>query len=186
MAAMDDRLPSTLLLSGRSAEAVWSRTGVGRWGLPDLQHPIDLTPGCALGELRLRLGFLHFAPATVAAVHAPVIHPWNASSELQPWSVGGPYDKPIARRIAEEAGVPRHLFGQQKKGGPDPAQDPASIRSGRFFSWYRRAMRRRRRRAIILRLLGNRLHPHWRAGAEEIEAGAERMIARYREAMRSG
>jgi hypothetical protein len=184
MAAMENQLPGTLLLSGRSAETVWSRTGVGRWGLPDLQHPIDITAGCALGELRLRLGFLHFAPATVAAIHAPVIHPWNASPELAPWSIGGRYDKPIARRIAEEAGVPRHLFGQQKKGGPDPAQDPISIRNGRPWRWYRRTMRRPRRRAALLRLLGNRLHPHWRSGAAEIEAGAARMIDHYREALR--
>jgi hypothetical protein len=183
MVAMEGLLPGTLLLSGRSAETVWSRGGVGRWGLPDLHHPIDATPGCALGELRLRLGFLHFAPATIAAIHAPVIHPWNASPELEPWSIGGRYDKPIARRIAEEAGVPRHLFGQEKKGGPDPAHDPAAVRPGRFFSWYRRAMRRPRRRAVILRLVGNRLHPHWRAGAAEVEAGAERMIERYRRAV---
>jgi len=186
MVAMEDQLPGTLLLSGRSAETVWSRGGVGRWGLADLQHPIDMTPGCALGELRMRLGFLHFAPATVAAIHAPVIHPWNDSPELEPWSIGGRYDKPIARRIAEEAGVPRHLFGQQKRGGPDPAQDPASIRKGRFNSWYRRTMRRPRRRALLLRVLGNRLHPHWRSGCEEIETGAQKMIERYREAVRGG
>jgi len=185
MVAMESQLPGTLLLSGRSAETVWSREGSGRWGLPDLQHAIDVTAGCALVELRLRLGFLHFAPATVAAIHAPVIHPWNATQELQPWSIGGSYDKPIARRIAEEAGVPRQLFGQHKRGGPDPAHDPASIRNGRFYSWYRRAMLRPRRRAVLLRLFGNRLHPHRRAGAEAIEAGAERMIERYREAMRS-
>jgi len=184
MVAMQDQLPGTLLLSGRSAESVWSRGGRGRWGLPDLQHPIDMTPGCALGELRLRLGFLHFAPATIAAIHAPVIHPWNDSPELKPWSVGSRYDKPIARRIAEEAGVPRHLFGRHKKGGPDPSQDPVSIRSGRFYRWYERTMRRPRRRALILRVLGNRLHPHWRAGSEDVEAGAARMIEHYRESLR--
>jgi hypothetical protein len=183
MVVMEGQLPGALLLSGRSAETVWSRTEPGRWGLPDLQHPIDLTPGCALVELRLRLGFLHFAPATVAAIHAPVIHPWNATPELRPWSIGGYYDKPIARRIAEEAGVPRHLFGQEKKGGPDPAHDPASARSGWFHRWHERAMRRPRSRAIILRLLGNRLHPHWRQGAAEIQVAVDRMIERYREAL---
>lgn len=185
MVAMQDQLPATLLLSGRSAENVWSRAGVGRRGLPDLQHPLDETAGCALGELRLRLGFLHFPPATIGAIHAPVIQPWNASRDLEPWSIGGDYDKPIARRIAEEAGVPRELFGQEKKGGADVAQDPPAFRPGRFFTWYRRAMRRPRRRALVLGLIGNRLHPHWRAGADEVEAGAVRMIERYREALRS-
>ncbi len=183
MSAMEAQLPGTLLLSGRSAEVVWSGTREGRWGLPDLQHPLDVTAGRALGELRLRLGFLHFAPATIAIVHAPVIYPWNTSAELRPWSIGGTYDKPIDRRIAEKAGVPRERFGQEKKGGPDAAQDSASMRSGRLHSWHRRSMRRPRRRELLLRLLGNRLHPHWRAGAGELEDGAARMIERYREAI---
>ena len=33
---------------------------------------------------------------------------------MQPWSIGGTYDRPIARRIGEEAGVPREAFGQTK------------------------------------------------------------------------
>jgi hypothetical protein len=76
MAVMEAQLEGALLLSGRSAETVWSR-GPGDWGRPDLQHVIDNTPGCALGELRLRTGFLHLAPAMTAAIHAPVIHAWN-------------------------------------------------------------------------------------------------------------
>jgi hypothetical protein len=31
-----------------------------------------------------------------------------------PWRLNNSYDRPIPRRIAEEAGVPRHLFGQKK------------------------------------------------------------------------
>jgi len=75
------------------------------------------------------------------------------------------------------------FFGQEKKGGPDPAHDPASARSGWFHRWHERAMRRPRSRAIILRLLGNRLHPHWRQGAAEIQVAVDRMIERYREAL---
>jgi hypothetical protein len=33
---------------------------------------------------------------------------------MRPWSIGGNYDRPVPRRIAEEAGVPRQLFGQLK------------------------------------------------------------------------
>ena len=36
---------------------------------------------------------------------------------MLPWKLGtGSYDRPIARRIAEEAGVPRAAFGQHKLG----------------------------------------------------------------------
>lgn len=35
---------------------------------------------------------------------------------MAPWKVGNiGYDRPIPRRIAEEKGVDRHLFGQSKK-----------------------------------------------------------------------
>jgi hypothetical protein len=34
---------------------------------------------------------------------------------MRPWSSGKDYDKPIARRLAEEAGVPRDAFGQIKR-----------------------------------------------------------------------
>src|SRR5699024_9049905 len=30
--------------------------------------------------------------------------------------VGGPYDRPIPRRLVEEAGIPRHMFGIKKMG----------------------------------------------------------------------
>jgi hypothetical protein len=180
MAVMEDQLVGALLLSGRSAEVVWSRGGARHWGLRDFQHPVNRTPGCALGELRLRTGFLHFAPATIAAaVHAPRIHGWNEAPEMRPWSIGGDYDKPIARRILEEAGVPRHLFGQEKKGGPDVPAIPRT--------WLERRVDRLnqspRIRALIFRTLGNRFHPRWQSGSFELQQGAERMIERYAEAI---
>jgi hypothetical protein len=36
-------------------------------------------------------------------------------AEMAPWSIGGEYDRPIPRRIVEEAGVERDSFGQSKK-----------------------------------------------------------------------
>jgi hypothetical protein len=168
MAVMEDQLVGALLLSGRSAEVVWSRGGARHWGLRDFQHPVNRTPGCALGELRLRTGFLHFAPATIAAaVHAQRIHGWNEAPEMRPWSIGGDYDKPIARRILEEAGVPRHLFGQEKKGGPDVPAIPRT--------WLERRVDRLnqspRIRALIFRTLGNRFHPRWQSGSFELQQG---------------
>ena len=45
------------------------------------------------------------------------IHPINRSPEMKPWCVVGNYDRPIVRRIVEEAGVPREPFGNRKHGG---------------------------------------------------------------------
>lgn len=178
MAVMEAQLEGALLLSGRSAETVWSR-GPGDWGLPDLQHPIDIIPGCALGEFRLRTGFLHLAPAMIAAIHAPIIHAWNSAPALEPWSIGGSYDKPIARRIAEDAGVPRPLFGQVKKGGPQRPPEPDRP----LHRWLPRFIRHPRSRALVRRLVGNRFHPRWKEGSFEIQGGVARMVERYREAI---
>ncbi len=181
MVVMERQLAGSLLLSGRSGELVWTRGQPARWGRPDLERPSDLTPGCALGEFRLRTGFLHFAPATIAAIHAPVIQPWNASPEMRPWSIGGPYDEPIARRIAEEAGVPRHLFGQEKKGGAErpPAPHPILGRvKHRVADWPPI-------RAFIQRRFGNRFHPRWKQGSFDVQKGVERMVGHYRQAIAS-
>ncbi len=183
MAVVEEQLEGALLLSGRSGETVWSRGDSRRWGLPDLQHPIDLIPGCALGEFRLRVGFLHFAPAMISAIHAPTIHRWNASPEMRPWSIGGDYDKPIARRIAEEAGVPRHLFGQAKKGGYERRPEPRGRLAQRLRKGLAIATRGPIARALVLRTLGNRLHPRWELGSFQIQDGVAKMIERYREAL---
>jgi hypothetical protein len=178
LAVMESQLTGSLLLSGRSGELVWTRGDPMRRGLPDLQHPIDLISGCALAEFRLRTGFLHFPPATIAGIHAPVIHRLNATRELRPWSIGGSYDKPIARRILEEAGVPRHLFGQVKKGGPE-GYLLAAVPDIVFGRWLARFNRWPPSRALILKVFGNRFHPRWKKGSFEVQKGAERMIERY-------
>jgi hypothetical protein len=137
---------------------------------------LNRVPGCALGELRLRVGFLHFAPATIAAArHAPRIHRWNDTEELRPWSIGGDYDKPIARRIAEEAGVPRALFGQKKKGGPQTTRVPRT-RLERFVD---RLETSPRLRTVLRAVVGNRLHPRWKTGSYEVQEGCARMVERY-------
>ena len=40
----------------------------------------------------------------------------SSSNEMLPWSTGNGYDRPIPRRIAEDKGVGRKEFGQQKAG----------------------------------------------------------------------
>jgi hypothetical protein len=87
---------------------------------------------------------------------------------MKPWTLGGEYDRPIARRIAEEAGIPRELFGQQKKGGPWSAPDinlsPADNQD--FLEFYRTKVSKntgkdqplRGRRGIQKRII-NRLRP---------------------------
>ena len=71
--------------------------------------------GLSLTEFRLWKGFLHAPMPFIGLRQMPDIHSVTASAEMQPFSVGGPYDKPIARRIVEESGVAREMFGTRKK-----------------------------------------------------------------------
>ena len=61
---------------------------------------------------------------------------------MTPWSVGGGYDRPIPRRIAESAGVDRQAFGQRKRAvavwyGKEAPEDIMQSASYRDFEAYR-------------------------------------------------
>ena len=72
--------------------------------------------GLGMAELRLVVGFIHLPLPYIGARRPWDIVNITESSEMDPWRLGQVYDRPIARRIAEEAGVPRQLFGRSKKG----------------------------------------------------------------------
>jgi len=107
-------LTGSLFFNGQGGEDYWGRNA----GMPLLQEPSATTmSGSNLTEFRLRTGFIFFPLACSGAIHAPALARLSRSRELAPWSVGGRYDRPIARRLAEERGVPRELFGKRKVGG---------------------------------------------------------------------
>jgi hypothetical protein len=188
IAPMEAQLAASMLLSGRStsgwaagASAYGGRPDHG--GLPDLQRPIFYTPGCALTDFRMRVGFLHFAVPGIGAIHAPALGRLSESDEMRPWKVGGRYDKPIPRRMAEEAGVPRHLFGLFKMGGPKGASSSRSF-SARLRRSCRQATHWAPLRAVVRNTIGNRLwHPRWRMGSFDVQIGAAKMVERYRRAL---
>ena len=100
-----------LLLTGYHGDKVWAKK------TPDLSANIvrgDIS-GLSLTEFRLSAGFLH-CPVPFWAVRAKAdIDRISNSAEMKPWDVPGNYSRPICRRIAEEAGIPRHAFGIRKR-----------------------------------------------------------------------
>lgn len=70
--------------------------------------------GYGLGEARIRSGFTQVPLPFLGARRLSEIRSITRSPEMKPWRVGGNYDRPIPRRMAEEAGIPRSLFGQRK------------------------------------------------------------------------
>lgn len=71
--------------------------------------------GSSLLEFRLRAGFLNFPVPFIGCLSHPDIFRITESPEMAPWRLGNAYDRPIPRRMVEETGVPRHMFGQSKK-----------------------------------------------------------------------
>ncbi|OQW35057.1 MAG: hypothetical protein A4E19_01665 [Nitrospira sp. SG-bin1] len=103
-------LQGRVLLTGYHGDKMWDA------GAHDLSpHIVRGDPtGLALTEWRLWVGFLHCAVPFFGVRNIEQIHQVSTGDEMKPWSIGGDYDRPICRRIVEEAGVERGLFGQKK------------------------------------------------------------------------
>ena len=113
MGSLESDLPGRLVVTGHSGDNIWD---------PDLARcchhmsmPWSRFPsGVGQIEFRLRVGFLMLSAATIGARRNADIFHITHSEEMRPWTLGGAYDRPIPRRLAEEAGVPREAFGQAK------------------------------------------------------------------------
>jgi len=70
--------------------------------------------GHGLTEVRLASGFVQLPLIYVGAQQRESITRITESKEMDPWRLNNAYDRPIPRRVAEEAGVPRAWFGQKK------------------------------------------------------------------------
>ena len=107
----EDYLSHSVLFSGFRGGAVWDK--VPRELGPTLMRRDD--SGLGLSEYRLWIGFLHCPITFLGARQCNDINAISNSCEMKPWDIGGDYNKPIARRILEEAGIPREIFGVRKK-----------------------------------------------------------------------
>jgi hypothetical protein len=120
MKAPAELLQDRVVLTGLNGDKMWSFD-------PAPSNRLELTDrsGCGLTEFRLRVGFAHVPVPVLAFNQSDGFRMIGNSEAMKPWRLfpgeagpttrrGVPYDRPIPRRIAEEAGVPRHLFGQHK------------------------------------------------------------------------
>jgi hypothetical protein len=70
--------------------------------------------GMSLQEFCLRANFVHIPVPMIGATNDADLLTITRSEEMKPYRLYTDYDRPIPRRIVEEAGVPRHVFGQRK------------------------------------------------------------------------
>ncbi len=74
------------------------------------------TAGMSMTEPRLAMGFIHAAILFMGGRNRDQWFEITHSQAMAPWRLGGTYDRPICRRIVEDSGVPRDMFGMVKKG----------------------------------------------------------------------
>jgi hypothetical protein len=106
-------LSGKILLLGNTGDLIWGLDEMNN--MKNFCWPnSEALSVVSMNEFRLRVGLLVFSAPIIGAFHRNAIQKISLSQEMKPWSIGGEYDRPIPRRIAEEAGLPRESFGQQK------------------------------------------------------------------------
>ncbi len=108
---VDEYLSNRVLLTGFHGDKVW---GTEMWEGANVLARGDCS-GSGLSEYRLSKGFFHVPLPFFAATQSTDIVKISQSREMDPWRLSNSYDRPICRRILEEAGVPRDAFGMTKK-----------------------------------------------------------------------
>lgn len=106
--------PPALLLTGNLGEIWYTSASTEKSVINDGLIPLSLG-GWGLSEVRLKLGYVQVAVPFIGARSREDIFRISESREMERWRLGGAYDRPIPRRIAEQAGIPRHMFGQRKQ-----------------------------------------------------------------------
>lgn len=106
-----EELRGRVLMTGFHGDKVWAKETKSLG--PDIVR--GDASGLAFTEQRLILGCIHLPLPFLGVRQIQDIHALSNSAELAPWDVPGNYSRPICRRIAEEAGVPRQTFGVSKK-----------------------------------------------------------------------
>lgn len=110
LAAFDYPGEVTALFSGAFGGIIWADEEHKHPALADYADRNTLS----FCEYRLRNGIIHCPIPYLGYDRAEEILRITRSSEMEPWSIGGDYDRPIPRRILEEAGIPRGAFALRK------------------------------------------------------------------------
>lgn len=129
-------LDRVVLVTGHGGDTAWSTDSPAGESLARTSHS-----GLSMSEYRLHAGFIHLPVPFMGLRQLPDLAKLSHSVEMTAWDFGGSYSRPICRRILEEAGVPRDMFGISKTGASirflrgEDAWSPGGKRA--FFAWLR-------------------------------------------------
>lgn len=111
LSTVEARLPAKILLTGHYGAEAWER--INNKGGEDMVT--QDSAGADMIYFRTRVGFAHLPVPSIGYYQYRSIQEITRSAAMRPWSLErNQYDRPIPRRIIEEAGVPREMFGQSK------------------------------------------------------------------------
>lgn len=104
-----------ILLTGVFGELWYTSEGLKQWRDATSDDLMRADLGMhGLSEIRLKTGFIQLAMPAIGARSRVDILRISESEEMAPWSLDQAYNRPIPRRLAEEEGVGREMFGQIK------------------------------------------------------------------------
>jgi len=82
----------------------------------EIKDMISDGAGLGLTEYRLWAGFIHCPLPMWGIRQLKQVNAISNSPDMKPWDIDHWYSRPICRRIVEEGGIPRDLFGMGKRG----------------------------------------------------------------------
>lgn len=105
--------PLCLFFTGSQGGTVWDRVRRVLLGAPVFSSESYWSLGIC--EFRLLKGIFQCPVPLFGVRHRREIEMISFSREMEPWTMHNAYDRPIPRRILEEAGVPRGSFAVRKE-----------------------------------------------------------------------
>jgi hypothetical protein len=105
----ENQLSSAIFLTGAFGDSAWERNSTLPPGIP-----VRVVFGKSITEFRLRVGFAHVPVPFIGARLPWLLRNISQSEEMRPFALRDDYDRPIPRRIVEEKGVGRGMFGLLK------------------------------------------------------------------------
>lgn len=111
----EDDCRNHLVYSGENGDFVYGKSKSYQ-SINDDIHIVWKNSEIGLWESHIQQGFIPVPMTSFGIRHWTDLYRISNSDEMQQWSIGGDYDRPIPRRILEEHGVPRETFGMKKWG----------------------------------------------------------------------
>ncbi|MDP2275501.1 MAG: hypothetical protein Q8K32_32435 [Archangium sp.] len=112
----------TIFFAGHAGDGVWEL------GLSEIMQTGQIIRGAqsgyALIEARARYGVVECSAPYLFSRSVGAIHRVSGLPEMSHWQLKNGYDRPICRRILEEAGVRREAFGWGKKAVAHDQESP--------------------------------------------------------------